>query len=155
MPVFDDFTKSKSIIIECFEYLSKNAQVKIYAFVIMKDHIHVVWQIDQLNAVNRITSRFKAHTGKMVITYLRSVDPDYVLRHFKSDRQDRIHKFWKINSGCLELKHSSIIKQKIKYTHLNPTVGLYKVVDDPNEYHYSSSNSYSKLTSEFSFLNFY
>jgi len=39
------FDKYKKIICSSLAFLSKENRVKIFAFVIMPNHIHIVWQI--------------------------------------------------------------------------------------------------------------
>ena len=37
--------KYKAIIINSFRFLVKNNRVKIYSFVIMPNHLHLIWQM--------------------------------------------------------------------------------------------------------------
>ena len=37
--------KYKEIIIDSFRFLVKNNRVKIYSFVIMPNHLHLIWQM--------------------------------------------------------------------------------------------------------------
>ena len=36
--------KYKDIIVECLEFCVKENNVKLYAFVMMSNHIHIIWQ---------------------------------------------------------------------------------------------------------------
>jgi hypothetical protein len=79
------------------------------------------------------------------------VEPLY-LDNFHSDRNDRKYKIWKLNSKSVHLVHKDIVSQKIQYIHDNPTKGEYFLVENPNDYPYSSAYSYSKLSSQLPFL---
>jgi len=46
VPVFYDFPETKKIILDSFNYLDNKENLIIYAFVIMKDHIHFVCKIN-------------------------------------------------------------------------------------------------------------
>ncbi len=155
IPVFHDFPETKQIILDSFNYITHEEIATIHAFVIMKDHIHFVCKINEPYKIKAIIKRFKSFTGKTIIAFLKDTDLNYVLTHFTSIRHDRKNKFWKLKSACLLLKHSDIVKQKLEYTHLNPTKGKYKEVENPNKYFYSSSKSYATGILEFPFLTLY
>jgi len=48
----------KEIIISSFEHLSKIKKIDIYAFVIMPNHIHVIWKVNELNGKKQFKARF-------------------------------------------------------------------------------------------------
>ncbi len=149
--VFLDFPKSNEIILESLDYLSKNGEIIVYCFVIMRDHIHLVWEFEKKENIHEIIRRFKSFTGSRVIKLVGSADEEY-LENFQSERQDRKYKFWKVGSNDYHLLHKDIIFQKIKYIHKNPLKGDYKTVDSPKDYFYSSSKFYVTDQSDFKFV---
>jgi REP element-mobilizing transposase RayT len=48
----------KLIIINCLNYLVKNSKVKINAFVIMSNHIHLIWQATAGNTLEDVQTSF-------------------------------------------------------------------------------------------------
>ena len=51
-------SKYKDIIIERMKFMAKSKRVKIYSFVIMDNHIHIIWQIQSKYAKNKIQMSF-------------------------------------------------------------------------------------------------
>jgi len=151
--VFSDIPESNGVILDSLAYLNTNEKVIIYAFVIMRDHLHIVWEMEA-DKIDSVSANFKRYTGATIIKLLMSFDSPY-LDNFTSEKLDRSHKFWKGKSGCLLLEHSDIIWQKITYTHDNPIKGDYKIVEEQEHYLFSSARSYSCQESLFSFLTLY
>ena len=150
-PVFYDFPQTIDIVLKGMEYIVTNEDVKIYAFVIMKDHIHIVWEFGNSLLIDDILNRFRRYTGKAIMEFIRNIDEEY-LNHFKSERLDRVHKIWKINPSNFHLINEAIVIQKIGYINDNPTKGDYEVVDCSENYLHSSAKAYLENRSNYSFL---
>jgi len=125
--------------------------VEIYAFVIMKDHLHIVWETKKENEIEDVIISFKKHTGKMISNYLFSFNNDYY-ENFISNRKDIDNKIWKQTKGNLKLNGNKILINKIKYIHNNPIKGDYKVIEKVTDYYFSSALAYAMESSNFSFL---
>ncbi|MGK2863242.1 MAG: hypothetical protein ACSLE0_15025 [Chitinophagaceae bacterium] len=41
--------KYKEVVINSLEYLSREGKIDVYAFVIMPNHIHLIWKTNELN----------------------------------------------------------------------------------------------------------
>jgi len=150
--VFEDFPTVNSIVLGSFNYLTENRLVEINAFVIMKDHIHLIWTLNDECLINEIILKFKKYTGRRIVNALEHLDPNYLNQYFASARKDRKHKFWKTNDSSLELIHRDILFQKIEYIHSNPTTGAYTTCNCPIEYYYSSARAYHNGENDFPFL---
>jgi len=148
--VFEEYPDLSQKIYQSLKYFTDQHFCEIYAFVIMPDHIHLIWKLNNIT-INEISQKFKSYTAKEILGELKNYDED-VFDEFISERKDRKHKFWKLNSGRLRIKHWDILIQKINYIHKNPIKGAYKKVDDSSEYYFSSAFSYEIGESEFSFL---
>ena len=152
VPVFRDFPETIFIILDSFHYLVKNKKIQIYAFVIMKDHLHIIWETNKENEIEEIITSFKKHTGKKIIDYLKSFNNNNYHENFMSIRKDRNYKIWKQPKGNLKIKGKKILINKIKYIHNNPIKGDYKSVNDIIDYYFSSAFAYSMELSNFAFL---
>lgn len=148
VPIFDDFPECTFILLNCFQYLTENDSIEIYAFVIMRDHLHVVWKIADPLTIDEIITKFKKYTGSEIRKYFKHINKEY-LQFFESSRTDRKHKIWKTSKGNLQIQSSEILTSKVRYIHNNPTKGNYKVVDDCSSYSFSSAKTYSKKSSNF------
>ena len=149
--LFEDFSDCIDILYESFVYMVNEKSVSIYAFVVMKDHLHIIWK-SKYDNIDDVTSSLKKFTGRKFLYYLRSNDTSYLDENFLSKRKDRNYKFWKSNSSNFLIQHSEIFRQKMDYIHYNPVKGDYKVCAHPGEYYNSSFNSYETMESQFPFL---
>lgn len=68
----DIFTrpKYKHIIIQSLEYCQKNKGLKIYAWVLMSNHLHAIVSTDSEHSVSDIFRDFKKYTSKQIISEL-------------------------------------------------------------------------------------
>ena len=151
VPLFEDYESSNNIIHDSLLYFKNQKEIKVFAYVIMRDHIHLIWQILKFNELQSILKRFKQYTGLSIVKLLKTESHLY-LSNFDSNRNDRIYKIWKLTSSSTRIMHPDIFLQKRNYIHENPTKGIYKSVDLPEEYLYSSAKSYADNYSYFPFL---
>jgi putative transposase len=56
--------KYKQLIVESLQYLTTNKKITLYAFVIMSNHIHLIWQILPDNTPQKIPLSFMKYTAQ-------------------------------------------------------------------------------------------
>ena len=150
-PIFYDMPECNQFVIDSLDYLHKNNKVKIYAFVIMKHHLHLVWEMLDGISINNSRSALLKNTGYNFRKYLLIKDPLY-LENFESNRNDREYHFWKSNHRSFEIYNYKILWQKINYTHNNPENDPTLNTMNKNEYYYSSAKYYESGVKDFDFL---
>ncbi len=69
IPIFMN-KDSVDIVINSMKYLQKSDNLKIYAYVILENHMHLVMQSDDLP---KTIQKFKRHTAKYIIELLTEV----------------------------------------------------------------------------------
>ena len=109
----------KDIIIESFNFLVKEKRVRIFAFVIMPNHIHIVWQIKE----NILKSNVQRDCLKYISqTIKRDLERNYpsVLKNFYVGAKDRKYQFWERDPLSVILVSQKVAEQKINYIHNNP-----------------------------------
>lgn len=144
--------KYKDIIISSLQFLVKENRLKVYAFCIMSNHIHVIWQVQANHQPKDVQLSFMKFTAQMIIKDLRNNHKE-VLETFKVKASDRTYQIWERNALSTSLWNQGVFKQKLNYLHNNPVVaGLCRF---PEEYKYSSASFYEKGTSEWDFLTHY
>ena len=74
--------KYKDIIISSLEFLVKNKRVQVNAFVIMDNHIHLIWQMMEGIRPEAVQRDFMKYTAQKIKQDLIRHDPA-VLPHFK------------------------------------------------------------------------
>jgi len=80
--------KYKDIIISSLEFLGKENRIKVYAFTIMSNHIHVIWQVQDCYKPKDIQLSFMKYTAQMIIKDLRNNHTE-VLEKFNVKTNDR------------------------------------------------------------------
>jgi len=139
IPVFTR-TESISIIIDSLQYL-QNEGMKLHAYVILENHMHLIAQSDQLD---HDIARFKSHTAKKLIQYLSDNKVTNILDQLafykKAHKSDQSVQFWQEGVHPEWIQNEEIMRQKIEYIHQNPVKRGY--VDLPEHWRYSSARNY-------------
>lgn len=139
----------KEIILDSLQFLVKEKRAVVNSFVIMSNHIHLIWQ-----AINEFTPQqnqqsFLKYTAQQIKCDLQKSNPQ-LLEEFRVNAKDRIYQFWERNSLSIDLYSEEVYLQKENYIHYNPVeAGLCKF---PEDYYYSSARYYETLVDVFGFL---
>jgi putative transposase len=68
---------SKLIVISSLQWLVQNRLVEIYGYVIMPNHIHLVWQQLKMNGKEFPKNSFEKFTAKSLVTKMKQQnDPE-------------------------------------------------------------------------------
>jgi len=144
--------KYKEIIVSSLQFLVENKRVKVNAFVVMDNHIHLIWQMMGDIKPQAVQRDFMKYTAQKIKQDLIKNHPA-VLAHFKVDAKDREYQFWERNALSIELKTLEIFKQKLEYIHYNPVMaGLCNL---PEEYKYSTAGFYETGVNDWGFVTHY
>jgi len=144
----------KDIIISSLQFLVNDCRVIIYGFVIMPNHIHLVWQIKDKHQKARVQQSFLKYTAQQIkLTMLTEGNRE--LENYKVKASDRQYQFWERNPLSIDLWSRPVFLQKLNYIHNNPTQPNWKLYEYPKEYKYSSSKFYEKGINEFGILSHY
>ena len=144
--------KYKDIIIDSLRFLVNDKRVKLYAFVIMINHIHLIWQMCPGIEPMAVQRDFLKYTAQKIKTDLSRFHP-LILDRFSVSAKDRKYQFWERNSLSVELRTDKVFLQKLKYIHHNPVrTGLCSL---PEEYKYSSALFYERDNDNWGFLTHY
>ena len=60
----------KNIIIDSLRYLSQKKKIAIYGFVIMPNHIHLIWELLERNGNEMPHTSFMKYTAHQFLNYL-------------------------------------------------------------------------------------
>jgi len=141
--------KYKDIVINSLRFLAEDNRIKVYAFVIMPDHMHLIWQMQPLIHPSHVQRDCLKYTAQRMKRDLQKNNPK-VLSYFETDANDRDYNFWKRRPLSIELRTDKAYKQKLDYIHWNPVkAGFCKL---PEEYHYSSALFYHTGIDNWGFL---
>ena len=141
--------KYKQVIVSSLQHHTTNKKITLYAFVIMSNHIHLIWQALPGNTPEKIQTALMKYTAQKIKFDLVENHP-LVLDKFRINAKDRIYQFWERNSSCIELFTDEVFMQKLEYIHWNPIkAGLCTL---PEEYYFSSAKFYQTGIDEFGML---
>lgn len=140
LPVFTSSTYC-DVLIESLNFCREHKGLKLYAFVIMDNHIHLLAYSDDLP---RLMKEFKSYTAYRLIQCFENSDNQRLLKdlaYFKRrDKSESNHQFWQEGYHPQAVTTDEMMLQKMEYLHFNPVRrGL---VDKPEHWRYSSATSY-------------
>jgi len=147
----DVFTRKefKRVLTDSMNYCVEEKGLIIYAWVIMSNHVHVVWQAKEGFKLSGIIRDFKKFTAKKILAMIET-EPEsrkvWLLKKFEyaGKRLKRIskYKFWKDDNHAILLEPNNVkmIDQKLNYIHDNPVRAL--IVDNQEDYIFSSARDY-------------
>lgn len=134
---------------DSFTYLSGQKIVFIYGFVIMPNHVHVIWTVPDKN-VKYVRHAFSSFTALALLKILKN--DSELIEKITSNKKDRNNQIWKRRPHWKSLGSDKICIQKLRYIHNNPLQSKWKLVDHPGDYYWSSAKSYLDNAAEFDFL---
>ena len=144
----DVFTRMqyKDIIIESLKFCVQNKGLKLYAYVIMTNHLHLIVSADA--GISDIIRDFKKFTSKEILKLLiedsKESRREWMLRLFKYfakyNKDNKTYQFWQKDNHPIELANLEWIDQKLMYIHNNPVRA--GIVESPEHYIYSSAINY-------------
>jgi REP element-mobilizing transposase RayT len=133
--------KYKKIILESLRFLVFDKRIKLFGFVIMDNHIHLIWQMLPEMKAENVQRDFLKYTAQKIKQDLKR-NHGKVLALFLVNAKDRQYQIWERNALSIELRTEKVFLQKLRYIHMNPIrAGLCKYVED---YKYSTAKFYEK-----------
>jgi REP-associated tyrosine transposase len=146
--------KYKNLITESLKFIAGDKRVWIYGFVIMPNHIHLLWRMHEGIKEKDVQRDLLKFTAQKIKTDLTKHHP-LVLEKFKSTQSDREYQFWERRAWSSEMHNRKVTEQKLDYIHNNPVTEKWKLSDAPENYHYSSAKYYLLNIDNWGFITHY
>ncbi len=143
--------KYKDIIIDSLIYLSNTGKIDVFGFVIMPNHIHLIWRTKELNGKETAQGSFLKYTAHEFRKMLYKENKNELI-YYQVDAHNKKHEFWQRDSLAILLFSKEIAFQKLDYIHYNPVAEHWQLAKDPCEYKYSSAAFYELDRNSFPFL---
>ena len=143
----------KHIIINCFRELVDRRKIKVYGFVIMPNHIHVLWEMLNINGKEMPYASFNKFTSHQFLSHLRK-NPSAIIP-YQEISIERNHRFWQRDPLAIYLDSKEKAEQKLDYIHLNPLQEKWNLVIKAEDYKWSSARFYETGIDEFGILTDY
>jgi REP element-mobilizing transposase RayT len=116
----------KDIVINSLLFLKKEKSIVVNGFVIMPNHIHLLWQIQDGFKRDNIQMRFLKFTAQQMKFRLTDTR-DARLLQFLVNAKDRQYQFWERNSLSIDLWTPKVFEQKLDYIHNNPIQDIWQL----------------------------
>jgi putative transposase len=142
--------KYKLIVINSLKYLVQTGEIIIYGYVIMRNHIHLIWHAIGTKTNEQLQRSLLKFTADEFKKNLK-ISNEQFLAEFLVNKKDRNFQFWKRDSMQIDLYSEKFFRQKLKYIHMNPVrAGLCAL---PEDYLYSSAKFYETGLDKWELIN--
>ena len=141
----------KDVIIDSLQYLTDQGKIDAFAFIIMPNHLHLIWRINEPNGKESPQGSFLKYTAHMFKKMLKQ-EGIGKLSAYKVEAENKKFEFWQRDSLAIPLFTREVALQKLNYFHDNPLKEHWNLVKNPCDYKYSSARYYELNEKNFSFL---
>ena len=136
------FKKSiyRDIIINSLLYCITHKALRIFAYVLMPSHLHMIVFDATFNndRLHQTMGHFRSFTAHKLAKELENYNPELLLKRFMVENEiDRKYRIWMSGYHPIGLTSNDFVSQKFEYIHNNPVKS--GLVSDPTAYSYSSA----------------
>ena len=129
------------IVLDSLKYCRQEKGLKVFAYVIMDNHLHLVANGEGLAATIK---EFKSYTAQAIIQLATSEGKDWLLNQFKyykaKHKKESQYQVWQEGFHPQLVSSEEMLRQKVEYIHANPVrAGL---VERAEDWLYSSARNY-------------
>lgn len=147
----DVFTRKdyKLELVDSMNYCVREKGLIVYGWVIMSNHMHVIWEAKEGYQLSAIIRDYKKFTAKRIIKMIEDGHEsrkEWMLEKFEftGNKLKRIskYKFWQDSNHAIYLGEfdTKMLEQKLDYIHNNPVKAI--LVHNPEDYVFSSAIDY-------------
>ena len=143
--------ENKMIVVNSLQWLVQKGLVKIYGYVIMPNHIHLLWEQVSMNGKEFPKNSFEKFTAKCFVNKMKA-NNDAALQNYAVAATDRQYNIWLRDPLAINVFSREMAAQKLDYMHLNPLQPHWLLCADPAHYRFSSAIFYERNVDEFGLL---
>jgi len=136
----------RDVIVESLNYCIKEKNIRVYSWVIMTNHVHLICQASPPGSMSSFLRDFKKFTSKAIIKKMEEIHEsrkEWLLDMFAFEAhrtgRAKYFKIWKDDNHAIDLTVIDM-DEKIEYIHLNPVRAGWVLCED--HYLYSSAIDY-------------
>lgn len=142
--------KRKQIVMDSLKFLVTENRIWLYGFVIMPNHIHLLWRKQNAWVNKNIQQMFLKFTAQQIKFDLKDSNNFEELEKYKSTQHDREYHFWERRAYKATMYTRKVAEQKLNYIHYNPVKA--RLCADSVEYVYSSARYYELNEDQWGFI---
>ena len=145
---------NRDIVSNALKYLVKNNKMKLYGFVIMPNHIHLLLQpLKEQNKNENLQHSLLSYTAHQFKKC--AIENGNDLKLYEVNDSDRQYQFWERNPLSIEIYSKEVAEQKLNYIHNNPWHEKWKLFSSSITQNYSSEMFYQKGIDKYDMLTHY
>lgn len=143
----------QDIIIENLLFLMKNRGIRIFAYVLMPNHMHIIADCENDNYhLGKVIERYKAFTAKTLKAAIIQSEQEVRKARFQNafafygshgNHHDRDNQFWIHGNYAKHVYSLAFFHQKHEYIEMNPVRAGF--VEEPHHWRLSSANENSPI----------
>lgn len=140
------FTRKETtqIIFDSLKYLQTTDNLKIYSYVILENHLHLIASSDD---ISKTMKKFKSFTAKEILKLLQQNNIKTILDQLafykKAHKKETTYQLWQEGFQPKLIQDEKTMIQKIEYIHNNPVKRGY--VDEAIHWRYCSARDYEDI----------
>lgn len=108
----------KQVVTDSLENLNNRNLAEVFAFVIMPNHIHLIWRTLSLNGKETAQGSFLKYTAHCFKRMLQEDNPDQLSKYSVVAKTKR-YEFWQRDSLAIHLNSKDVAFQKLDCLHGN------------------------------------
>ena len=140
---------NQQLIIDYLKKLCDDDYITVFGFVLMPNHIHLIWRQNKLHGRETPQGSFLKYTAH---EFLKKLKIKGYSKYYEVNAANKKHELWQRDSLSVEIYSRNIAKQKLGYIHFNPVSGKWKLSKDDLDYYYSSARFYETGVDDFGIL---
>lgn len=144
----------KIIVVNSLQWLVANELVKVYGYVVMPNHIHLMWNQLKMNGREFPKNSFEKFTAKMLLKNMRIGAKDEITKYAVA-ASDRSYNIWQRDPLAIRIFSREMAGQKLNYMHNNVIQVHWALCSRPEDYRFSSALFYERGIDEFNLLTHY
>lgn len=137
------------LIISNFEFCRSNNNLRVFYYVIMDNHIHLICHSEK--DLSELIRCMKSYMAKEIIKLLKVDSRTWILDLLKLYKKDykfeSEYQMWEEGSHPEQILSYEMLNQKAEYIHYNPVKR--GIVYQPEDWYYSSSRNIHNLSNPF------
>ena len=142
----------KDILMNSLKFMVDDQRIWLYGFVLMPNHIHLMWRRQELWVKKSTEQIFLKFTAQQIKFKILDSSPGE-LKNYRSTQEDRQYHFWERRPYRATMYNRKTASQKINYMHNNPVKA--DLCKFPEDYKYSSARFYMLNQDEWGFITHY
>ena len=118
--------------------------MKLFAFVIMPNHNHLIGKCSEEVPLSDVIRDFKKFTARQIYLQFQAEENESALSFLRKEGQavKQEYKVWEDGYDARDVFSIKFLQQKMDYIHHNPCQPQWKLVEKPEEYLWSTAGFY-------------